>query len=127
MLAAILDRRPSGTRQRLADALGKNRSFVSQVTNPAYATPLPANHLETLFDVCHLSDDERRRFMALYRRAHPRRLALVEEEPPATGHVIALPDLGDAARNERLQRLVTGFVRDLAALLEETPKKGRRK
>ena len=34
ILADVLDRRPSGTRQRLAAALGKNRSFVSQITNP---------------------------------------------------------------------------------------------
>ena len=29
------------TRQRLAAALAKNRSFISQITNPAYATPVP--------------------------------------------------------------------------------------
>ncbi len=34
MLAAIIERRPSGTRQRLATALAKNRSFVSQITRP---------------------------------------------------------------------------------------------
>ena len=35
MLLGVIDRRPSGTRQRLATALAKNRSFVSQITNPA--------------------------------------------------------------------------------------------
>ena len=29
ILAKVLDNRPSGTRQKLATALGKNRSFVS--------------------------------------------------------------------------------------------------
>ena len=48
LLAAILERRPSGTRQRLAAALAKNRSFVSQITNPAYPTPIPASHLARL-------------------------------------------------------------------------------
>mgnify|MGYP000606055132 CR=1 FL=1 len=43
MLADIIEKRPSGTRQRLAAALAKNRSFVSQITNPAYATPIPAS------------------------------------------------------------------------------------
>ena len=46
-------------------ALGKNRSFVSQITNPAYATPIPAQHLETIFEICHFSP---RRARALPRR-----------------------------------------------------------
>ena len=46
ILLRVLDLRPSGTRQRLADALGKNRSFVSQITNPAYPVPIPPRHLE---------------------------------------------------------------------------------
>ena len=36
ILKRVLDNRPSGTRQRLAKALGKNRSFISQIANPAY-------------------------------------------------------------------------------------------
>ncbi len=39
ILAQIIDNRPSGTRQRLATALGKHRSFVTQITSPTYATP----------------------------------------------------------------------------------------
>ena len=35
ILLRVLDLRPSGMRQRLADALGANRSFVSEITNPA--------------------------------------------------------------------------------------------
>ena len=34
---------------RLADALGKNRSFISQISNPIYATPIPAQHLSDHF------------------------------------------------------------------------------
>ena len=49
LVKAVLDLRPSGTRQRLAVALGKNRSFVSQIANPAYPMPIPAQHLETLW------------------------------------------------------------------------------
>ena len=47
ILAQIIDNRPSGTRQRLATELGKHRSFVTQITSPTYATPLPARHLAT--------------------------------------------------------------------------------
>ncbi len=42
ILRRVLDNRPSGTRLKLAAALGKNRSFVTQITNPAYLVPIPA-------------------------------------------------------------------------------------
>jgi len=77
LLAAIIDRRPSGTRQRLATALAKNRSFVSQITNPAYPTPIPASHLAQIFEVCHFSSAERQEFTRLYARAHPDRKSVV--------------------------------------------------
>ncbi|HWZ08301.1 MAG TPA: hypothetical protein VNY53_15465, partial [Bradyrhizobium sp.] len=51
-LSEILDRRPSGMRQRLAEALGKNRSFITQIANPAYQTPIPAQHLHAIMQVC---------------------------------------------------------------------------
>ena len=44
ILKEVLDSRPSGTRSRLAAALGKNRSFVTQITGPAYPVPIPASH-----------------------------------------------------------------------------------
>ena len=40
LLRSILNQRPSGTRLRLAEKLGKNRSFVSQFSNPFYKTPI---------------------------------------------------------------------------------------
>jgi hypothetical protein len=117
MLAGVLERRPSGTRQRLAVALAKNRSFVSQITNPAYATPIPANHLAQIFEVCHFSAAERQEFTRLYALAHPRkRLA-----DASAGGVLAvhLPDLGDEARNRKLHGLVSGFVREIARLIDD--------
>ena len=63
ILAQIIDNRPSGTRQRLATELGKHRSFVTQITSPTYATPLPARHLATIFRVCHFSGAEQERFL----------------------------------------------------------------
>eukprot|EP01036_Dinobryon_divergens_P010353 gene10353-13869_t len=53
VLSRVLETRPSGTRQRLADALGKHRSFITQMTSASYATPIPQRHLATLFSVCH--------------------------------------------------------------------------
>lgn len=72
-LRECIDRRPSGLRGRLAAALGKHKSFVSQITNPAYAVPIPAGDLPVIVDACHLAPGERSRFLELYRAAHPDR------------------------------------------------------
>ncbi len=72
LLREFIDRRPSGLRGRLARALGKHKSFISQITNPAYDVPIPAGDLPVLFEVCHLTPDERHRFLELYEKAHPR-------------------------------------------------------
>lgn len=119
ILAGVLDKRPSGTRQRLATALGKNRSFVSQMVGASYATPIPVAHLDVIFRVCHFSPGERDRFLAAYGDAHPKRLRLVADEPPAIAHTIYLPDLGDRERNEKLQALVSDFVRQLAQIIKD--------
>ena len=126
LLAAIIDRRPSGTRQRLATALAKNRSFVSQITNPAYATPIPANHIDVIFELCHFSPSEKRQFTELYHAAHPRRLAHPVEPSRLRPHTMLLPDLGDDTRNANLQGLVTDFVRKIARLMEDNPGKRKR-
>src|ERR1700756_1455270 len=77
ILRDVLDKRPSGMRQRLAEALGKNRSFITQIANPAYQTPIPVQHLQSIIQTCHFSAQERDRFLAAYHRAHPRRLLLL--------------------------------------------------
>src|SRR5580704_7340749 len=76
ILKRVLDNRPSGMRHRLALALGKNRSFISQMANPAYATPAPARHLETIFELCRFTRAERTAFLEAYALAHPRRSPL---------------------------------------------------
>ena len=55
LLRSFIERRPSGLRGRLAMALGKHKSFVSQIANPAYAVPIPAGDLPIIFEICHLS------------------------------------------------------------------------
>lgn len=125
LLAAIIDRRPSGTRQRLATALAKNRSFVSQITNPAYPTPIPASHLAQIFELCHFSGAERQEFTRLYARAHPKKM--LAETPRRAGTAVDLPDLGDAAKNRKLHGLVSAFVRDIARLIEDDGEKGKRR
>ena len=124
MLAEIIDRRPSGTRQRLATALAKNRSFVSQITNPAYATPIPAAHLEQIFDVCHFSMEERRAFTKLYGAAHPKRVPAQSGLQHRPTRAVHLPDLGDDERNRKLHSLVSEFVRQIAMLIDTETGKG---
>lgn len=126
VLAAVIDRRPSGTRQRLAVALGKNRSFISQITNPAYATPIPASHINIIFEQCHFTAAERRQFLDLYHAAHPGRLALAAEKGKSRPLTLQLPELGDDARNEELLALVSTFVRELAQLFNTLPPKRSR-
>jgi hypothetical protein len=118
VLQRVLDNRPSGTRGRLAQALGKNRSFVSHIASPAYATPIPAQHIETIFEICHFSPEDRRLFLDAYGSAHPRRVPALKEARRMRPHVIYLPDLGDAERNQDMDRLVGEFVQRLAKLVE---------
>lgn len=118
ILRDILDARPSGTRQRLAAALGKNRSFVSQISNSAYAVPIPATHLDIIFEVCHFPPAMRDRFLAAYGRAHPRRFQAVSDSKRLRAHTIYLPDLGDPGRNEKLDALVNDFLRRLINLVD---------
>src|SRR5438445_10283793 len=80
ILRRVLDNRPSGTRLKLAAALGKNRSFVTQITNPAYLVPIPAKHVAIIFEICHLSGTERAAFLQAYGRAHPGRLRAPHRE-----------------------------------------------
>lgn len=120
VLRTVLDQRPSGTRQRLATALGKNRSFISQISNPAYSVPIPARHLDVIFEICHFSVDERQAFLSAYGRAHPRRLNLIEDGAPTREHRIRLPDLGDEARNRELERVVDEFIQKVTRLFEQT-------
>jgi hypothetical protein len=119
ILKRVLDNRPSGTRQRLAKALGKNRSFISQIANPAYPVPIPVQHLETVFELCHFSQADRRDFLAAYRRAHPRRFALVHAVPRTRIVSLAVPDLGDAKRNRAVDAMIADFVRRLRKFVDD--------
>jgi hypothetical protein len=120
VLSAIIDNRPSGTRQRLATALGKHRSFVTQVTSPAYATPLPARHLETIFRVCHFSPGEQGRFLEAYQRAHPGKLPDLRGGEKVRPLTLTVPDLGDDKKNRKFDEAISEFVQKIASLtLEE--------
>lgn len=119
VLKRVLDTRPSGTRHRLAIALGKNRSFISQIANPVYVVPIPVQHLETIFEICHFTNADRREFLAAYAEAHPRRLDLVRKPAGARKLTLTVPDLGDARRNRVLDETIAEIARKLARFSEE--------
>ena len=112
LLRSFLERRPSGLRGRLAMALGKHKSFVSQIANPAYTVPIPAGDLPIIFEICHLSPQERDGFLALYRQAHPERSRRLAPAGPRSHELrIAVPEF----RSEATAREVEALILDLSA------------
>jgi hypothetical protein len=116
ILRNVLDRRPSGTRQRLASALGKNRSFISQISNPAYPVPIPAPHLEIIFEICHFSGAEKRAFLEFFAQAHPGRAGGVHNGRSLRVLRLEVLDLGDAKLNREFDNLVRELARRLERL-----------
>ncbi len=115
----VLDSRPSGMRIRLAHAMGKNRSFVSQISNPSYPVPVPVQHLNTIFEVCHFSPQAKAAFLRAYARAHPRRAGRLAESPRGRTITQHLPDLGSSKRNAQIEALMQEFARKLIAILQD--------
>jgi len=115
----VLDSRPSGMRIRLAHAMGKNRSFVSQISNPAYPVPIPVQHLNTIFDLCHFPPQAKTAFLRAYARAHPRRIGRLAEGSHERMLTLHLPDLGSRKRNAQLDSLLQEFARRLVAIMQD--------
>ncbi|HVJ41545.1 MAG TPA: hypothetical protein VM639_08605 [Dongiaceae bacterium] len=122
ILAQVLENRPSGTRQRLAAALAKNRSFVSQIANPAYPTPIPAQHLEVIFEVCLFPNHEREAFLDAYAAAHPGRLQRHRHHHPKEHRLrpvtVYLPDLENEKKNQALDKLISDIALKIGKLTE---------
>lgn len=117
ILSQIIDNRPSGTRQRLATAIGKHRSFVTQITSAAYSTPLPTRHLATIIQVCHFSPTELERFLAAYQLAHPGKLPDLGQGEGLRQVSIMAPDLGDDKKNRLLDEAMADFMQKMAKLI----------
>jgi transcriptional regulator with XRE-family HTH domain len=118
ILQQVLENRPAGTRRRLAEALGKNRSFISQITNPVYSVPIPAPHLETIFEICHFLAPEKSRFLASYGRAHPERAPANRAEQRWRELVLRVPDLRDREKNKALDDLLKETVHKVVRLID---------
>jgi hypothetical protein len=115
----VLENRPSGMRIKLAHAMGKNRSFISQISNPNYPVPIPVQHLNTIFAVCRFLPSTKAAFLEAYARAHPRRLARLAEIPRERTILLHLPDLGSQKRNEELDALLQEFAKRLNAIVHD--------
>jgi hypothetical protein len=122
ILRDCIDRRPAGLRARIASALGKHKSFVSQLTNPIYPMPVPARHIETIFEICHFSPEERRSFLTAYARAHPEKApeGVQGSESPARRKTISLeiPQLGDPRKQRALESLLRELAERVGALFD---------
>ena len=121
LLRDFIDRRPSGTRQRLAAALGTHKSFISQITNPAYRIPLPAQHVATIFKICHFSPEERSLFMEAFRAAHPNQAGAVEAGRPNGGRIleIEIPPFREPGRQDRVAETIRDMAKRIIALAGE--------
>lgn len=119
ILRSYIDLRPSGIRLKIAEALGKHKSFVSQITNPTYKVPLPARHVGTIFEICHFSPEERQTFLAAYRAAHPNQSRSVRENNPSgSTHVlhIQVPAFGDSETQREVEETIRQFANRVIGL-----------
>jgi hypothetical protein len=119
VLQEVLENRPSGTRLRLAEVLGKNRSFISQISNPAYNVPIPARHVERIFEVCHFSPAQRAQFLEAYALAHPGRMTVPRGGARFRDIQLQVPDLHHAERNRHMEDLLADVAVRIARLLED--------
>lgn len=119
ILQDVLYNRPSGTRQRLAEALGNRASFISQIANPAYTVPIPARHVEAIFDVCHFSPAERTRFLEAYARAHPRSKPAKKPSTRWRDVHVRVPDLHNPEKNKALDDLLAEFALGVARIVRD--------
>lgn len=125
LLREYINQRPSGLRQRLATALGKHKSFISQITNPNYRVPVPASDVETILDVCRLTPEEKWQFLEAYKQAH-----LVDILPNATRNgaayeiKISLPPLSDPDAAKELEDLIRDFATRVIRLALKAEKSG---
>ena len=121
ILQGLTNLRPSGTRMKIAQALNKNKSFVSQITNPSYSIPVPAKHLSAIFDICRFSFKERETFLKAYTAAHPNYHYRVETTVKAPiKHrklIIEIPMLKDHAEQRKIEEMIRSFAHQLFELV----------
>lgn len=122
LLKDVVDRRPSGIRLKIAESIGRNKSFVSQITNPNYETPIPEKHLDQIFDVVHFTPEEKANFLETYWLAHPRargRVPAVRNEASLRSIRVEMARLDSVADEAMVDRLVRDFARRVSEMMKQ--------
>lgn len=126
-LRELVEKRPSGTRQKMATAFGTHPSFISQITNPTLKVPLPAQHIPVLFQVCHFTPEEQARFLDMYRAAHPSQSGSIEELAEGDRNVvkIVLPVFDDPQTRAEVEMLIRDHAERVIALARGVTSRNR--
>ena len=123
ILQRYINQRPSGARMKIAAELNKHKSFVTQITNPSYSIPVPARHLDVIFDICHFTIKERETFLIAYTAAHPNyqyRVVKPGTAPKEKGRrtlSIELPVLEDSAKQQKIEAMIKAYAQELFELV----------
>lgn len=117
LLQSLLQRRGRGIGQAIAAATGTNRSFVSQMTSPAYTTPLPAQHIRAIIETAGFSHDEEWMLIEAYLQAHPERAADLLERGRGGRETRSLTIEVPVLASERTQRRLEAAIERIAAEL----------
>jgi hypothetical protein len=118
LLRDYLAKRPSGLRKKISDAIGTNRSFVSQITNPKYSVPIPSHYVHKIVAICHLTPSERSEFLAAYVDAHPGQAELLANSVllDADTITIDLSEVRDEAQRNLIKQTLKYTAESLVAL-----------
>lgn len=123
ILQGYINQRPSGARIKIARKLNKNKSFVSQITNPSYTIPVPARHLSIIFDICHFSLKERETFLKAYTAAHPNYQYRVETDSVSSADrralSIEIPVLKNSTKQQKIETMIKEYAHQLFQLVSD--------
>ena len=122
ILQKYVNHRPSGARIKIAEKLNKNKSFVTQITNPSYTIPVPARHLNVIFDVCHFTVKECETFLKAYTAAHPNyqyRVVKQASKPNKEQRTLSIeiPVLADSAQQQQIESMIKEYAHQLFELV----------
>jgi len=119
ILRSVIEERPSGMSQRLSEALGKNRSFISQISNPNYRIPVPYKHLDTIFTVCGFSTKQRKAFLDEYYIAHPKYKTYINQTEKESINTDFLQKTGNVKLDKEIEKAILKFTNELTSIYKK--------
>jgi hypothetical protein len=87
--------------------------------NPANPAPIPAPHLEVIFEICHFPPAQKRLFLQSFEQAHPNRSRQARESPGLRSLKLEVYDFGDPKKNRAFDEIVRDTTRRLARLIAD--------